>query len=131
MAQQPRHSKKRQEKKEEIEEESISIFSKDFFKENKKTIICLCVVLVVFGGIVGGLYAYSGVSPPFSVINSGSMQHSDKSQIGVIDTGDMVYVKNPNSKSITTYVEGSNCGYSKFGDYGDVIVYITETRNIS
>ena len=76
--------------------------------DTKKFIIAIFAVGIFIGSIIGGIYVYSGVSPPFTVINSGSMQHSDESSIGTIDTGDMVIVKNPDYQEITTYVEGSN-----------------------
>lgn len=88
-------------------------------------------IIAVFMILLGSVYAYSGVNPPFSTINSGSMQHSpDESSIGTIDTGDMVIVKDPDSYDITTYVEGAKTGYKKFGEYGDVIIYKTQTNNI-
>lgn len=87
-------------------------------------------VITVVAVIVGGLALYSGMYPPFSVVNSGSMQHSDDSSIGTIDTGDMVIVQSPDKKDIVTYVEGSVSGYSKFGEYGDVIIYQEGNRSI-
>lgn len=87
-------------------------------------------VIIVVAVIVGGLALYSGMYPPFSVVNSGSMQHSDDSSIGTIDTGDMVIVQSPDKKDIVTYVEGSVSGYSKFGEYGDVIIYQEGNRSI-
>ncbi len=98
--------------------------------DTKKFIIAIFAVGIFIGSIIGGIYVYSGVSPPFTVINSGSMQHSDESSIGTIDTGDMVIVKNPDYQEITTYVEGSKTDYSKFGEYGDVIIYRSGDRNI-
>jgi signal peptidase len=53
------------------------------------------------------------------------MRHSSDSRIGIIDTGDMVLVRDPSKTSITTYVDGYG-KYSKFGDYGDVVVYSTD-----
>lgn len=100
-------------------------------KDTKQTLILCGAIIAVFCILIGSIYVYSGVSPPFSTINSSSMQHSDdKSHIGNIDTGDMVIVKDPNSRNIVTYVEGAKSGYSKFGEYGDVIIYKTETKNI-
>lgn len=98
--------------------------------DTKKFIIAIFAVGIFIGSIIGGIYVYSGVNPPFTVINSGSMQHSDESSIGTIDTGDMVIVKNPDYQEITTYVEGSKTDYSKFGEYGDVIIYRSGDRNI-
>ena len=76
-------------------------------------------------------FAYSGNWPPMVVIESGSMEHEDNplypeprySHIGVIDTGDLVIVKQAEKKDIVTYLEGKKLDYKKYGDYGDVIVY--------
>ena len=100
-------------------------------KETKQMLIVCGSIIAVFMVLLGSVYIYSGVNPPFSTINSGSMQHSpDESSIGTIDTGDMVIVKDPDNYDITTYVEGSKTGYKKFGEYGDVIIYKTQTNNI-
>ena len=99
-------------------------------KETRNTLIVISVVLVLLIGGYAGIKAYSGVSPPFTVINSGSMMHSSDSQIGIIDTGDMIVVKDPDTVTIHTYVDGEQSGYKKFGEYGDVIVYKKPNQNI-
>ncbi|MBE6526371.1 MAG: S26 family signal peptidase [Thermoplasmata archaeon] len=93
----------------------------------RNTMIVIVIALIV---IVGGFLAISyssGVKPPFTVVESHSMQHcslDDKeSRIGNIDTGDLILVRSPDKTDITTYVEGYQNGYEMFGDYGDVIVY--------
>ena len=76
-------------------------------------------------------FAYSGNWPPMVVIESGSMEHDDNplypeprySHLGIIDTGDLVIVKQAEKKDIVTYLEGKKTDYKKYGDYGDVIVY--------
>ena len=102
----------------------------DMEKSTKQYIIAAVAVIAAVGIVLGGLVLYSGMYPPFSVINSGSMMHSDDSSIGTIDTGDMVIVQDPDKKDIVTYVEGATTGYSKFGEYGDVIIYRDGNRNI-
>ena len=99
-------------------------------KETRNTLIVICVILVLMIGAYSGIKAYSGVSPPFTVINSGSMMHSSDSRIGIIDTGDMIVVKDPDTIDIHTYVDGEKSGYRKFGEYGDVIVYKKPNQNI-
>ena len=99
-------------------------------KETRNTLIIIGVVLILLIGGYAGVKAYSGVSPPFTVINSGSMMHSSDSQIGIIDTGDMIVVKDPDTVTIHTYVDGEKSGYKKFGEYGDVIVYKKPNQNI-
>jgi signal peptidase len=99
-------------------------------KETRNLIIVLAVaVMLLLGGYLG-LKSYSGVQPPFTVINSGSMMHSSDSKIGIIDTGDMLVVRDPDKEGICTYVEGSKNGYTSFGEYGDVIVYKKPNQNI-
>jgi signal peptidase len=112
--------------------------------------ILVAVIIVVV--VMGTLYAYSGgIWPPMVVVESESMMHGDDSQIGVIDTGDLTVVKKIGGRSeVVTYVEG-NPSYtvqwrtdfkngsfeqpppekfggkksplSKYGDYGEVIIY--------
>lgn len=97
-------------------------------REWKQVLIVVGVVaILVLGGYVG-IKAYSGMDNSLTVVVSGSMEHSDKSTIGIIDTGDMVIMKNKD-KGITTYVEGYNNGHSTFGEYGDVIIYNRPTGN--
>ncbi len=83
----------------------------------------ILVSLVILGIILGSLYAFSGRWPPMVVIESGSMMHSEESQIGVIDPGDIVLVQESDKEDITTYVEGRATGYRKYGEYGDVIIF--------
>ena len=76
-------------------------------------------------------FAYSGNWPPMVVIESGSMEHDNNplyaepgyAHLGIIDTGDLVIVKEAEKSDIVTYLEGKNTGYKKYGDYGDVIIY--------
>jgi signal peptidase I len=93
-------------------------------KETKTTIVSILLFAAIIGGVVGGVFVYSGLNPPFSTVTSESMQHeTGRSQLGVIDTADMVIIKDPNSTTIQTYVDGYKSGYSSFGEYGDVIIY--------
>lgn len=90
----------------------------------------ILVSFAVVGTILLVLYAYSGLWPFLVVVESGSMQHGSESQIGVIDTGDMVIVKKVGSPTeITTYLQGRISGYSTYGGYGDVIVYKKNGHN--
>ncbi|MGC8913082.1 MAG: hypothetical protein ACP5JR_05065 [Thermoplasmata archaeon] len=84
----------------------------------------ILVSFAVVGVIIGALYGYSGLWPFLVVVESGSMQHGTDSQIGVIDTGDMVLVKKVNSQGeLTTYIKGKIMGYTTYGAFGDVVVY--------
>lgn len=92
----------------------------------------ILIIAVLAAVIIGGNYAVreaSGVSPPFTVVESQSMQHGTSSEIGIIDTGDMVLVKSPEKTQIVSYVEGYHSGYRSFGEYGSVIVYERNTGN--
>jgi len=94
-------------------------------RETKRTVIAAIAAIAVIGLAYAGLLVYAGTSSPFYTVESGSMSHTngERSQIGIIDTGDMVLARDPSKMSITTYAEGHETGYKKFGDYGDVIIY--------
>ena len=83
------------------------------------------IAFIVVAVIMATLWAYCGIWPPMVVVESGSMQRYDnRSVLGVIDTGDMVFVKTVSGpENIKTYVDGEAAGYSKYGTYGDVIIY--------
>ncbi len=86
------------------------------------------VALIILGIILSSLYIYTGRWPPMVVVESPSMSHGEDdppaSQLGVIDTGDIVAVKKVNTReNIVTYVEGRGIGHRTYGQYGDVIVF--------
>ncbi len=84
----------------------------------------ILISLIIIGIILGSLYVFSGRWPPLVVIESSSMSHNaERSQVGVIDAGDIVLVQEVEKDEITTYVEGRANGYEKYGQYGDVIVF--------
>ncbi|NYT11606.1 MAG: S26 family signal peptidase [Methanomassiliicoccales archaeon] len=86
-----------------------------------KGVIVAVVVVVI---IMASLYAYTGKWPPMVVVESDSMQHSsDRSFIGIIDTGDLVLVKEKDPATVITYLQGQEIGYQTYGEYGDVIIY--------
>ena len=92
--------------------------------EDKRFIGCIAAIFVIIIGGYAGLVFSTGLNSPFSVIMSESMQHDEHhSQIGIIDTGDVVIVKNKDKSEIQSYIEGTVSGYSTFGDYGSVIIY--------
>lgn len=105
----------REEKREEDEE------PEDGWKAWARDIAIAVIIMAV---ILGAIYAYTGVWPPLVVVESGSMQHGDGSSVGVIDTGDLVFVQvAPTRADVITYVQGRATGYSTYGDYGDVIIF--------
>jgi signal peptidase I len=83
------------------------------------------VAVLILAIVLVGMFIYTGVWPPLVVVESQSMQHGDQaSSIGVIDTGDLVFVQAaPQRSDIVTYIEGRASGYSTYGDYGDVIIF--------
>lgn len=85
----------------------------------------LLLAFVIVIAVMLVLFAYCGIWPPMVVVESGSMQHSGTtSYMGVIDTGDMVFVKHISGQSdIVTYVDGEAVGYQTYGAFGDVVVY--------
>ena len=80
------------------------------------------IVLLI---LIGALFTYTGNWPPLVVVQSGSMQHSgDTSSIGVIDTGDLVFVKKLSDDQVPiTYVEGFKKDHRTYGSFGDVIIF--------
>jgi signal peptidase len=60
------------------------------------------------------------------VVESNSMMHGEDnhSNIGTIDTGDLVLVKKVNSVAdVETYMDSQISGHKTYGDYGDVVIY--------
>ncbi|MDR1405058.1 MAG: S26 family signal peptidase [Candidatus Methanoplasma sp.] len=92
-------------------------------RDTKHAIIVIVAAVVIIVAVFVGISKASGVSPPQTVVESGSMQHGTESQIGVIDAGDMVILRDKDQKSIQSFVDGYKTGYSMFGNYGDVIIY--------
>ena len=93
-------------------------------KENRNLVLTVAIVAIIFIGGYASIVAYTGYTSPFSVVTSQSMQHdNNRSEIGIIDTGDIVLIRDPSKETIVTYVEGYKTGYSTFGDYGSVIIY--------
>ncbi len=85
----------------------------------------IAVAVLIMAVVLAAIFAYTQVWPPLVVVESSSMQHGDTtSYIGVIDTGDLVFVQNAPARSdVVTYLEGRATGYATYGDYGDVIVF--------
>lgn len=93
-------------------------------KETRTLIAVMGVFAIVIAGGYGALALYTGFSLPFSSVVSESMQHdNERSEIGVIDTGDIVIVADPSKEEIVSYVMGTSTGKRTFGDYGSVIIY--------
>ncbi len=86
----------------------------------------LAVAMIVF--LVLGLWAHTGTMPPLVVVESSSMIHEEAGEVGSIDAGDLILVKNIPYESIVTFAEASdsndqNYGHKMHGMNGDVIIY--------
>ena len=93
-------------------------------RDTKHTLVAVAAVAVVIAVVFVGIFVASGNFPPrTTVVESESMQHGTSSQIGIIDTADMVILRDKEKGPIISYVEGYNKGYTAFGSYGDVVVY--------
>ncbi len=93
-------------------------------REDKNTLIAILAIVLVFLSGYVGIHYYSGHDPYFSLVTSQSMQHNDhSSELGTIDTGDMVIVRDKSKVDLQTYLEGRTTGFMTFGDYGSVIIY--------
>jgi signal peptidase len=108
----------------EEEEEEVTTAKKiksAAFNISKDLIIVVGILLV----IIVVLVVYTGSWPPVVVIESGSMMHHyNTSEIGALDTGDMVLLKSVEEdevdKEITTWVEKEDKHY---GTWGDVLIF--------
>jgi len=94
-------------------------------------IVVVVVVVVLFSTILYFLFLAPGLFDgcvDSKVVESNSMSHSDNgNEIGIIDMGDMVcYTSAPSKDDIVTYIEGRASVYSRFGDFGDVIIFERE-----
>lgn len=102
----------------------LEISCRDVNSENRNLIITMGVFMIIVVGGYAALHMYTGFSTPFSVVMSQSMQDDPyRSEIGSIDTGDVVIVQSPEKAEIQSYIEGLSTGFSSFGDYGSVIIY--------
>jgi signal peptidase I len=82
------------------------------------------VAVAIIVVLLAGLYAYTQNWPPIYVVESDSMQHGSTDVLGVINTGDLVLAQRVPASRITPYVVGVATGYSTYGEYGDVLLYL-------
>jgi len=93
-------------------------------RDTKHTLIAIGAVAAVIGVVFLALFASSGYHlPQTTVVESQSMQHGKGSQIGTIDTADMIILKNKDMIAVQSFVDGYQTGYQTFGSYGNVVVY--------
>ncbi|MEI6293018.1 MAG: S26 family signal peptidase [Methanomicrobiales archaeon] len=96
-----------------------SVFEK-FKKSDNKVVSILrefLWVIIVVGAIAALLFAVSGTWPAVVTIESESM-------VPHMNVGDLVFVVQADRfGTLQSWTEGKESGYTKFGDYGDVIIY--------
>jgi len=86
--------------------------------------MAVAAVFIIIAVVFVGVFEATGFSiPQTTVVESESMQQGIGSQLGVIDTADMVILRDKDKYPIQSFVDGYNNGYKKFGNYGDVIIY--------
>jgi signal peptidase len=101
------------------DQENSSIFEK--FKNSDNKVVSLLReflwVIIVVGAIAALLFAVSGTWPAVVTIQSESM-------VPHMNVGDLVFVVQADRFGpLQSWTEGKETGYTKFGDYGDVIIY--------
>lgn len=90
---------------------------------NKKYVLVAALAILAIGG-AAVVVAVTTENISFSVVMSQSMQHdNNRSSLGVIDTGDVVLVRDVEHSNVESYVKGTQTGKYTFGDYGSVIIY--------
>ena len=77
----------------------------------------LAFALVVVGIIAVLAYGFAGTWPVAVAVESGSMEPH-------IHMGDIVFIRGPERIGITPHEDAILTNYSKFDNYGDVIVYM-------
>jgi signal peptidase len=101
------------------DQEKASVFEKFKNSDNKVVSILreLLWVIIVVGAIAALLFAVSGTWPAVVTIESESM-------VPHMNVGDLVFVVQADRFGpLQSWTEGKESGYTKFGDYGDVIIY--------
>lgn len=101
------------------DKQNTSILEK--FKNSDNKVISLLRellwVIIVVGAIAALLFAVSGTWPAVVTIESESM-------VPNMNVGDLVFVvQEDRFGQLQSWSEGKETGYTKFGDYGDVIIY--------
>jgi signal peptidase len=101
------------------DKQNTSILEKFKNSDNKVVSLLreLLWVIIVVGAIAALLFAVSGTWPAVVTIESESM-------VPHMNVGDLVFVvQEDRFGPLQSWTEGKETGYTKFGDYGDVIIY--------
>lgn len=95
--------------------------------ERETVVFAREAMAMVVGAILIGqlLFAFTGVWPPFVAVTSSSMEpHVNEGDlILVMETGKHVGDGSTTPTGVVTHNSGTQTGYDRFGDHGDVIVY--------
>jgi signal peptidase I len=119
-----RRRQRMHEREKKPEEEQKPTVKKRALEEGRNFLFDLMAAVIVLLIIIGALFTYTGNWPPLVVVQSGSMEHSEEaSSVGVIDTGDLVFVKKMGDVPIVPYYDGNKTGHRTYSSYGDVIIF--------
>ncbi len=106
-----------EEKEEKDKGSALLGFGRDLLIDMIVAASIMAIILLV-------LWLVTGHWPPLVVIESKSMHHQSDSELGVIDMGDLVLVKDIERRTqVKSWVEGKEEGYKTYNDYGNVIIY--------
>ncbi|MCL9812233.1 S26 family signal peptidase [Natranaeroarchaeum aerophilus] len=84
--------------------------------------IASSIAIVAVIGLV--LFTISGVWPPLVAIESGSMEpHMQKGDLVFLMENERLASSEAVAAGVVTHEVGQQTGYTKFGDYGDVIIF--------
>ncbi|MBQ71260.1 MAG: hypothetical protein CMA65_07240 [Euryarchaeota archaeon] len=94
-----------------------------------KTLVLEIVLAIgMIACLVLALFIHTGSMPPLVVVESESMIHDEKGEVGSIDAGDLILVHKDPADAIITFAEATDSnnpsyGYDQHGMEGDVIIY--------
>ena len=86
------------------------------------------IAVAMIALLIGGLFLHTGTMPPLVVVESSSMVHDERGEIGSIDAGDLILVHGRAPAGIVTFAEATHAGHPSFGHAshgmeGDVVIY--------
>ena len=94
----------------------------------RSLVLELALAVGMIACLVGAMFIHTGSMPPLVVVESKSMIHSERGEIGSIDAGDLILVHDQPADTIVTFAEATDSsniahGYEQHGMAGDVIIY--------
>ncbi len=88
--------------------------SNNFWVGLLRDFLFVIIVVAIFASIS---YIALGRFSPMVAVES-------KSMVPHLNIGDIIFIESPDRSKIITYEDGEKTGYSSFGYYGDVILYM-------